>query len=70
VKDQYEDQAPASGRLYLRAAGNTYSVQTKGEYTIKIQGGIPAFGGPKADPVLDPPPQPEAPRNLKDGRER
>jgi hypothetical protein len=46
VKDQFEEPAPASGRLYLRAAGNTYSVQTSGHYTIKVYGGIPAVGGP------------------------
>lgn len=44
VKDQFEDSAPASGRLYLRAAGNPYSVQTQGSYTIKVQGGVPALG--------------------------
>ena len=44
VKDQFEESAPASGRLYLRAAGNPYTVQTQGHYTIKIQGGLPGSG--------------------------
>jgi hypothetical protein len=44
VRDQYEASAPASGRLYLRAAGNPYNVTTTGQYTIKIQGGTPAPG--------------------------
>jgi len=54
VKDQYDSFAPASGRLYLRAAGNPYNVKTTGSYSIKISGGIPAVGGapqPAATPA-------------------
>ena len=49
VKDQYEDSAPASGRLFLRAAGNTYNVETSGHYTIKIVGGTPGLPAPKKE---------------------
>ena len=49
VKDQYEDSAPASGRLFLRAAGNTYNVETSGHYTIKIAGGVPGVPAPPKD---------------------
>jgi hypothetical protein len=57
VKDQYEDYAPATGRLYLRAAGNPYNVTTTGHYTIQITGGVPggaAIAAPKSDPVPEP----------------
>ena len=47
VKDHYEEPAPASGRLYLRAAGNPYNVETSGHYTIKILGGTPGAPTPK-----------------------
>jgi hypothetical protein len=40
IKDHFEEAAPATGRLYLRAAGNPYNVTTAGEYTIKIHGGV------------------------------
>src|SRR5262249_55940296 len=40
VKDQFDDFAPATGRLFLRAAGNPYNVTTTGTYTINIQGGV------------------------------
>ncbi len=65
VKDLFEEPAPASGRLYLRAAGNPYNVQTAGHYTIKIQGGVPGVGaatkpaGPPDTPdAKDAPPKP------------
>lgn len=53
VKDQFDEFAPASGRLYLRAAGNPYNVRTTGSYSIRIQGGVPvAAGAARTDPQL------------------
>lgn len=62
VKDQFDEYAPASGRLYLRAAGNPYNVRTTGQYTIKIQGGVPAFGAPAKSDVE---PSEERPKEVK-----
>lgn len=42
IGGSYDGRVTEEGRLYLRAAGNPYSVQTQGEYTIRITGGIPA----------------------------
>lgn len=39
IGGSYEGRVGDEGRLYLRAAGNPYNVQTSGEYTIRITGG-------------------------------
>ncbi len=41
IGEKYEAQSQ-SGRLYIRAGGNPYNVQTQGEYKVKIQGGTKA----------------------------
>jgi hypothetical protein len=50
VKDQFDEYAPATGRLYLRAAGNPYNVRTTGEYKIRITGGVPSPGSSQPAP--------------------
>ena len=38
----YDGRVEQEGRLYIRAAGNPYNVQTSGDYSIRITGGVPA----------------------------
>jgi hypothetical protein len=58
IKEHFEESAPATGRLYLRAAGNPYNVTTLGEYTIKIHGGV---WSSTAKAIPDPPPDAPVP---------
>lgn len=41
IGSKYEGMVGEGGRLYLRADGNPYNVQTQGHYNIQIRGGNP-----------------------------
>jgi hypothetical protein len=69
VKDEFDDSAPGTGRLFLRVAGNPYNVQTSGHYTIKIHGGIPGVVTTVQPEPSSPPPEPKPVEKDKRTRE-